>query len=100
MGRVSRRRRHRSFRFLLRSRRAVLLSSVSSAGALADSSSAEISLRYRSGHIPEGLGVSPATMKTWRLGLPRLESEVATFVGVCSSAGASGVPSWKGSESR
>jgi hypothetical protein len=69
-------------------------------GALADSSSAEISSRYRSGRVPEGPGVSPVAMKTWRSGLPRLESEVATSVGVCSSAGASGVPSWKGSDSR
>jgi hypothetical protein len=39
-------------------------------------------------------------MKNWRSGVPRPESVVATSVGVCSSAGASGVPSWKGSESR
>jgi hypothetical protein len=87
-------------RFLLRSRRASLLASVSSAGASADSSSAEISSRYRSSAIPEGPGVSPAAMKTWRSGLPRPESELATSVGMYSSARASGVPSWKGSESR
>jgi hypothetical protein len=39
-------------------------------------------------------------MKTCRSGEPRLESLVATSVGVFSPAGASGVPSWKGSESR
>jgi hypothetical protein len=100
MGRVSCRRRHRSFHFLLRSRQAFLLLSVSSAGALADNSSAEISSRYRSGRVPKGPGVSLAAMKTWRSGVPRLELEVATSVGVCSSAGASGVPSWKGNESR
>jgi hypothetical protein len=100
MGRVSRRRWRRSFHLLLRSRRAFLLSSVSSAGALADNSSAEMSLRYRSGRVLEGPDVSPAAMKTWRSGVPRLESEVATSLGVSSSAGASGVPSWKGSESR
>jgi hypothetical protein len=82
------------------SRRAFLSSLVSSAGALADNSSADISSKYRSGHVPEGPGVSPAAMKTWRSGVPRLESVVTTSVGVCSSAGASGVPSWKGSESR
>jgi hypothetical protein len=59
-----------------------------------------ISSRYRSGRVPEGPGVSPAAMKTWRTGVPRLESEVSTSVGVCSSVGASGVPSWKGSELR
>jgi hypothetical protein len=37
--------------------------------------------------------------KTFRSGEPRLESLVATSVGVCSSVGASGVPSWNGSES-
>jgi hypothetical protein len=76
------------------------LASVSSASALADSSSAEMSSRYRSLAVPEGLGVSSAAMKTWRSGLPRLESELATSVGVYSSARANGVPSWKGSESR
>jgi hypothetical protein len=99
MGRLSRRRRRRSFRFLLRSRRASLLASVSSAGALADSSSAEMSLRYQLPAVPEGLGVSPAAMKTWRSGFPRLESEL-TSIGVYSSTGVSGVPSWKGSELR
>jgi hypothetical protein len=96
MGRLSRRRRRRSFRFLLRSRRAALFSSVSSAGALADSLSAEMSSRYLSGHVPEGPYVSPAAMKTRRSGLPRLESELATSVGVCSSTGASSVPSLEG----
>jgi hypothetical protein len=100
MRRDLRRHRRRSFHFLLRSRRASLLASVSYAGALANNSSAEISSRYWSGRVPEGPGVSPAAMKTWRSGLPRLESELATSVGVCSPAGASGVPSWKGSESR
>jgi hypothetical protein len=100
MGRDSRRRRRHSFRLLLRSCWAFLLASVSSAGALADSSSAEISSRYRSGCVPEGSGVSLVVMKTCRSGEPRLESLVATSVGVCSSVGASGVPSWKGSESR
>jgi hypothetical protein len=76
MGRVSRRRRRLSFRLLLRSRRAFLLSSFLSAGALADNSSAEISSRYRSGRVPEGPGVSPAAMKTWQSGEPTLESEV------------------------
>jgi hypothetical protein len=84
----------------LRSRRASLLASVSSAGALADNSSTEISSRYRSRTIPEGPGVSLVVMKTCRSGEPRLESLVATSVGVCSSVGASGVPSWNGSESR
>jgi hypothetical protein len=70
----------------------------SSAGALADNSSTEISSKYWSGRVPEGPGVSPAAMKTWRSGVP--ESVVATSVGVCSSVGAKGVPSWKGSESR
>jgi hypothetical protein len=64
MGRDSRRRRLRSFRFLLRSHRASLLVLVSSAGALADSSSAEISSRYQSGAVPEGPGVSLVVMKT------------------------------------
>jgi hypothetical protein len=96
MGRDSRRRQHRSFRFLLRSHRASLLAVVS----LADSLSAEMSSRYWSGTVPEGPGVSLVVMKTCRSGEPRLESLVATSVGVCSPAGASGVPSWKGSESR
>jgi hypothetical protein len=100
MGRLSRRRRRHSFCFLLRSRRASLLASVSSAGASAVSSSAEMSSRYQSLLVPEGPGVSSAAMKTWRSGLPRLESELATSVGVYSSARVSGVPSWKGSESR
>jgi hypothetical protein len=67
---------------------------------LADSSSAEISSRYRSGTVPEGPCVSLVVMKTCRSGEPRLESLVATSVGVCSPAGASGVPSWKGSRAR
>jgi hypothetical protein len=100
MGKDSRRRQRRSFLFLLHSRRASLFASVSSAGALADNSSAEISSRYRSGIVPEGPGVLLVVMKTCRSGEPRLESLVATSVGVCSSAGASRVPSWKGSESR
>jgi hypothetical protein len=64
MGRDSRRRRRHSFRFLLRSRRASLLASVSSEGALADNSSTEISSRYRSGRVPEGPGVLLVVMKT------------------------------------
>jgi hypothetical protein len=67
---------------------------------LADNLSAEISSKYRSGRVPEGPCVSPASMKTWRSGVPKPESVVATYVGVCSSVGARGVPSWKGSESR
>jgi hypothetical protein len=99
-GEGSRRCRRRSFRFLLRSHRASLLALVSSAGVLADNLSAEMSSRYWSGTVPEGPGVSLVVMKTCRSGEPRLESLVATSVGVCSPAGASGVPSWKGSESR
>jgi hypothetical protein len=67
---------------------------------LAENSSGEMSSKYRSGRVLEGPGVSPAAMKTWRPGVPRPESVVATSVGVCSSIGARGVPSWKGSESR
>jgi hypothetical protein len=100
MGSDSRRRRRCSFRFLLRSHRASLLAAVSSAGALADNSSAEMSSRCWSGTVPEGPGVSFVVMKTCRLGEPRLESLVVTSVGVCFPAGASGVPFWKGSESR
>jgi hypothetical protein len=48
-----------------------------------------MSSRYRSGRGP----ASPATMKTWRSGVQRPESVVATSVEVCSSFGASGVPS-------
>jgi hypothetical protein len=69
-------------------------------GCMGDNSSAKISSKYRSGRVPKGPGISPAAMKTWRSGVPRPESVVATFVGVCSSVGARGVPSWKGSESR
>jgi hypothetical protein len=47
MGRDSRRRRCRSFRFLLRSHQASLLAAASSAGALADNTPAEMSSRYR-----------------------------------------------------
>jgi hypothetical protein len=64
MGRPSRRRRRHSLRFMLRSRRAFLSSLVSSAGALADNSSAEISSRKRSGCVPEGLDISLVVMKT------------------------------------
>jgi hypothetical protein len=71
MGRLSRRRRRRSFRFLLRSRRASLLASVSFAGVLADSSSAEMSSRYQSSAVPEGPSVSPAAMKTWAIGVAK-----------------------------
>jgi hypothetical protein len=60
---------------------------------LADNSSSEMLSRYRSGRVPEGPVVSPTTMKTWQSGVPRLESVVATSFGVCSSVGASGVPS-------
>jgi hypothetical protein len=66
---------------------------------LADNLPAKMSSKYRSGRVPEGLGVSPATMKTWRSGVPRPESVVTTSVEVCSSVGAKGVPSWKGRES-
>jgi hypothetical protein len=100
MERESRRRRRRSLRFLLHSRWASLLAGVSSAGALVDNSSAEMSSRYWTGTVPEGFGVSLVVMKTCRSGEPRLESLVATSVGVCSPAGASGVPSQNGSESR
>jgi hypothetical protein len=100
MGREWRRRRRRSLRFLLCSRRASLLAGVSSAGTLADNSSAEMSSRYWSGTVPKGPGISLVVMKTCRSGEPRLESLVATSVGVCSPAGASVVPSWNGSESR
>jgi hypothetical protein len=55
---------------------------------LADSSSAEMSSKYRTGRVPEGPGVSPAAMKTWRSGVPRPESVVATSVEVRSSIGA------------
>jgi hypothetical protein len=58
---------------------------------LADNSSAKMSSKYRSGRVPEGPGVSPAAMKTWRSVVPRPESVVATSVGVCSSVGARGV---------
>jgi hypothetical protein len=51
--------------------RVFLSSVVSSAGALADNSSYKMSSRYRSGRVPEGPGVSPTTMKTWRSGVPR-----------------------------
>jgi hypothetical protein len=98
--RDSRRRLRRSLRFLLRSCRAFLSSLVSSAGALADSLSVDMSSKLRSGRVPEGLGVSSTAMKTWRSGVQRLESVLATSVGVCSSVGGRGVPSWKGSESR
>jgi hypothetical protein len=57
-------------------------------------------VRTRCHLYPEGPGVSPAAMKTWRSEVLRPESVVATSIAVCSSAGASGVPSWKGSESR
>jgi hypothetical protein len=49
---------------------------------------------------PRWSGGVAAAMKTWRSGLPRLDSELATSVGVYESARASGVPSWNGSESR
>jgi hypothetical protein len=69
-------------------------------GALAVNSSSEMSLRYRSGHYFE-VPASPATMNTSRSGVQRLESVVATWVGVClSSFGANSIPSWKGSVSR
>jgi hypothetical protein len=88
-----------SFRFLLRSRRAFLSSLVSSAGALADNSSAEMSSKYQSGRVPESPGVSPAAMKTWQSGVSRPKLVVATSVEICSSVGARSVPSWKGSVS-
>jgi hypothetical protein len=52
----------------LRSHRVSLLVLVSSAGALANNSSTEMSSRYWSGTIPEGLGVSFVVMKTCQLG--------------------------------
>jgi hypothetical protein len=55
--------------------------------------------RYLSVAVPDGLGVSPAAMKTSRSGVPRLDSVLATSVGVFESARASGVPSWNESES-
>jgi hypothetical protein len=57
------------------------------------------SSRYLSWAVPEGPGVSPAAMKTWRSRVPRLDSETTTSVGVFESARASGVPSWNGSKS-
>jgi hypothetical protein len=78
---------------------ASLLAGVSSADASADSASAEMSSRYLSVAVPDGPGVSPAAMKTWRSGVPRLDSVLATSVGVFESARARGVPSWNGSES-
>jgi hypothetical protein len=80
------------FHFLLRSHLAFLSSAVSLGGALADTSSFEMSSRYRSGRVSEG-PVSPAAMKTWRSGVQRPESVVATSIEVCSSFGTSGVPS-------
>jgi hypothetical protein len=77
-----------------------MLAGVLSAGALVDNLSAEMSSMYWSGTVPEGPGISLVVMKTCRSGEPRLESLVATSVGVCSLARASGVPSWNGSESR
>jgi hypothetical protein len=41
-----------------------------------------MSSRYLSVAIPDGPGVSPAAMKTWRSGVPRLDSVFATSVGV------------------
>jgi hypothetical protein len=64
MGRDLRRRLRRSFRLLLRSCWAFLLALVSSVGALADNSSAEISSRYLSGCVPEGPSISLVVMKT------------------------------------
>jgi hypothetical protein len=90
-----------SFISLLVALTSVFLSSlVSSAGALADSSSFEMSSKYRSGRVLEGPGVSPVAMKTWPSGVPRSESVVATSVDVFSYFGARGIPSWKGSKSR
>jgi hypothetical protein len=100
MGRDSQRHLRHSFHFLLRSRRAFLSSLVSLAGALADNAFAEMSSKYRSGRVPEGPGVSPAAMDTWRSGVSRPESVIATSVEVCSSVGARGDSSWKGSELR
>jgi hypothetical protein len=73
--------------------RVFLSSLVSSTGALADNSSAEISSKKRSGCVPEGSGVSLVVMKTCRSGEPRMESVVATSVGVCYSTADNGVPS-------
>jgi hypothetical protein len=64
---------------------------------LADNSSSEMSSRYRSGRSSE-VPASPVAVKTLRSGVQRLESVVATSLGVFSSSfGASDVPSWKGS---
>jgi hypothetical protein len=98
-GEVSRRRLWCSFLFRLQSHWAFLSSVVSSTCSLADNSSSEMSSWCRPGRVSEG-PVSPAAMKTWRSGVPRPESVVATLVDVCSSVGANGVPSCKGSESR
>jgi hypothetical protein len=93
MGRASQSHRRRLAHFLLRSRRVFLDLVVSSAGALADSSSYEISSRYRSSRASE-VPASPVAINTSWSGLQSPESVVATLVGVCSSSfGASGVPS-------
>jgi hypothetical protein len=92
MGRDSQRHLRRSFRFVLRSRRAFLSSVVSSSGALADTLSSEMSSRFRSSRVFEG-PVSPVAMKSWRSGVPRPELVVPTSSEVCSSSKASGVPS-------
>jgi hypothetical protein len=49
---------------------------------------------------PRGSWCVVGSHETWQSGLPRLDSELATSVGVYESARASGVPSWNGSESR
>jgi hypothetical protein len=65
-------------------------------GALADSSSSQMPSRYRSAQFFE-VPASPATMKTSWSGVQRLESIVATSVGVCSSSfGASDAPPGRG----
>jgi hypothetical protein len=62
-------------------------------------SSSEMSSWYQSGQVSKG-PVSLAAMKTWRSGVLRSESVVATAIDVCSLVGASGVPSRKGSDLR
>jgi hypothetical protein len=76
---------HRSARFLLRSRWAFLASVLSSAGALADSSSAEMSSRYQSGRAYE-VPASSVAMNTSRSGVRSPKLVLTTSVGEYSSA--------------
>jgi hypothetical protein len=68
-------------------------------GSVVANSSSEMSSWYQSGQVSKG-PVSLAAMKTWRSGVLRSESVVATAIDVCSLVGASGVPSRKGSDLR